>query len=227
MQHSEKTPEAIDLSHHLSYVARNRAESPLKGLIKYMNRPGMISMAGGTFTRHDIPCTLMLTWIIGTPNPNYFPFSTLSAEILVPNSFPLNPTSGSSSFSWLWKLFGGKEKTRSFTINKFPAKEGDLNLATSLQYGAFSNCAIDCDPCLAPLIITGIATGVTQLVDIQKELVQKIYQPAYSNWTTLVHTGNTDGWTKVVLTFMNPNDTFIVTDWTYPSALSVRPLPLQ
>jgi aromatic amino acid aminotransferase I / 2-aminoadipate transaminase len=50
MQHSEKTPEAIDLSHHLSYVAQNRHISPLKDLYKYMVKPGIISLAGGMCT---------------------------------------------------------------------------------------------------------------------------------------------------------------------------------
>lgn len=33
-------PDAIDLSHHLSELAKCRLESPLKGLYKYFSRPG-------------------------------------------------------------------------------------------------------------------------------------------------------------------------------------------
>jgi hypothetical protein len=39
--------EAIDLSHHLSKVSRERRVSPLKGLQKYFGKPGIISLAGG------------------------------------------------------------------------------------------------------------------------------------------------------------------------------------
>ena len=47
---SEKPlPDAIDLSHHLSKVAVARQVSPLKGLQKYMDKPGLISLAGGAY----------------------------------------------------------------------------------------------------------------------------------------------------------------------------------
>jgi hypothetical protein len=44
---SEKLPESIDLSHHLSNFSKARPLSPLKGLQKYWGRPGLISLAGG------------------------------------------------------------------------------------------------------------------------------------------------------------------------------------
>ncbi len=47
MSYSEKPSKAIDLSHHLSDVSRARGVSPLKGLARYLERPGMISLAGG------------------------------------------------------------------------------------------------------------------------------------------------------------------------------------
>lgn len=40
-------PHSIDLSHHLSDLAKARAVSPLKGLWKYYGRPGMLALAGG------------------------------------------------------------------------------------------------------------------------------------------------------------------------------------
>ncbi len=39
--------DAIDLSHHLSTLARNRVQSPLKGLQRYYGKPGILSLAGG------------------------------------------------------------------------------------------------------------------------------------------------------------------------------------
>ena len=38
--------EAIDLSHHLSTLSKERTVSPLKGLQRYI-KPGQISLAGG------------------------------------------------------------------------------------------------------------------------------------------------------------------------------------
>ena len=57
--------------------------------------------------------------------------------------------------------------------------------------------------------------------EILHEFVGKVFQPAYGNWTTLLHTGNTDGWGKTVQTILNPGDGLIVSEWTYPSALAV------
>ena len=47
----EKLVDAIDLSHHLSDLARRRRVSPLKGLQKYMSiiTPDTIQFAGGAF----------------------------------------------------------------------------------------------------------------------------------------------------------------------------------
>ncbi|KAK7049551.1 hypothetical protein VNI00_005582 [Paramarasmius palmivorus] len=186
---SEKHGDAIDLSHHLSAIARARATSPLKGLQRYLGRPGLISLAGGL------------------PNEGYFPLSSVSGEVLVPDSFPLETSEESSSLSWFWKLFSksNKEKTVPFTVNRFSDDPEDLTLATSLQYG--------------------MAKGLPQLNNIIKEFTEKVYKPAYNNWTTLVHTGNTDGIAKVAWTFINPGDGVLVSEWTYPSAIaSMTPL---
>jgi aromatic amino acid aminotransferase I / 2-aminoadipate transaminase len=43
----EKLPKSIDLSHHLSDLAKARGVSPLKGLFRYLGRPGMVALAGG------------------------------------------------------------------------------------------------------------------------------------------------------------------------------------
>ncbi|KAF9055066.1 PLP-dependent transferase [Hymenopellis radicata] len=192
--YSEKQADAIDLSHHLSDVSKARLVSPLKGLQKYM-RPGLISMAGGT------------------PAPDYFPFASLSGELLVANSFPLS-TSPSSSLSWFWKLFGSgnKDKTETVTVQKWPAQPGDLNLAQLLQYSP--------------------ATGDSHLANIVKEFAGKVYQPAYNNYTTLVSAGNTDGWGRASLTLLNPGEGFLACEWTYTSALAsikpwgVKPVPI-
>ncbi|KZP00312.1 PLP-dependent transferase [Calocera viscosa TUFC12733] len=110
----------IDFSHHLSDLSNARKVSPLKGLMKYMAQPGMISMAGGL------------------PHESYFPFEEISAQTALADSFSLTPEE-KSSFGWLWTLFGGgaTKKTKEITIPK-RAAGGDLQavqLATALQYG--------------------------------------------------------------------------------------------
>ncbi|KAJ7129722.1 PLP-dependent transferase [Mycena epipterygia] len=188
-------PEAIDLSHHLSDLSRARHTSPLKGLQKYWGKPGLISLAGGL------------------PSPAYFPFSDISANVLVSNSFPVD-TQESSSFSWLWKLLGaGKEKTTSVTVPKYPVRPEDINLATALQYG--------------------MSSGLPQLQKIVKEFTEKVYNPGYENCTTLLHAGNTDAWSKVVTTLCNPGEGVLVSKWTYPSAMAsmqpynIKPVPVD
>ncbi|KAJ7781266.1 pyridoxal phosphate-dependent transferase [Mycena metata] len=177
-------PEAIDLSHHLSDLAKARHLSPLKGLQKYWGRPGIISLAGGL------------------PSPAYFPFSDISANILVSNSFPVERKQEESSFSWLWKLLGAdKEKTTPVTVPKYPVRPEDINLAT--------------------------------LQKIIKEFSDKVYSPAYENYTCLLHAGNTDAWSKVVITLCNPGEGVLVSKWTYPSAMAamqpfnIKPVPVE
>ncbi|KAJ7744473.1 pyridoxal phosphate-dependent transferase [Mycena maculata] len=189
-------PEAIDLSHHLSHAARARHISPLKGLAKYLGTPGLLSLAGGL------------------PSPAYFPYSDISANVLIPNSFPVSPTQESSSFAWLWKLFGAdKEKTVSLTIPKYPVRPEDLNLAAALQYG--------------------MAGGIPQLQKIVKEFSDKVFQPAYENYVTMLHAGNTDAWNKSVITLCNPGEGVLVSKWTYPSAMAamqpygIKPIPVD
>ncbi|KAJ7095348.1 pyridoxal phosphate-dependent transferase [Mycena belliarum] len=184
-------PEAIDLSHHLSDLAKARQTSPLKGLQKYLGKPGLLMLAGGL------------------PSPAYFPFSDISANVLVSNSFPVESTNqGSSSFSWLWKLLGAdKEKTTPVTVPKYPIRPEDVNLAT---------------------VRISLASGLPQLQKIIKEFTDKVYKPGYGNYTTLLHAGNTDAWSKVVITLCNPGDGVLVSKWTYPSAMaSMQPFNIK
>lgn len=182
----EKRTKSVDLSHHLSELSKARPVSPLKGLMKYFSQPGILSLAGGL------------------PSPAYFPVSDISANVLVPESFALSPTEPSTSLSWLWKLFGShnanKEKTQAITIPKYPAVDGDINLATSLQYGQ--------------------ASAQSQLQDFLKRFISEVYRPAFADWTVLIDTGNTDGWSRAVLTLCNPGEGVLCEEWTYPSAMA-------
>lgn len=136
------------------------------------------------------------------PSETYFPFETVSADVLVPDSFTLKETGQESGISWFWKLFArsNKPKTAPVSIPKFPEAPGDVNLAVALQYGT--------------------ATGIPQLQKFIKDFVDKVYQPAYSDYSILVQTGNTDGWSRVMQTIMNPGEGFLTEEWTYPSAVS-------
>ena len=111
----------------------------------------------------------------GMPHPSYFPFSAVHVDALVANSFaPITlEERQSGTFSWLWNIFGSKEKTTPFTVKKYPEHPGDINLAASLQYDT--------------------AQGSIQLREITKAFTERVYQPAYQDWEILMHTGNSDG----------------------------------
>ncbi|KAH9046759.1 pyridoxal phosphate-dependent transferase [Lactarius hengduanensis] len=196
---SEKRPKAVDLSHHVSDFARRYALSPLKGLQKYYGKD-TIGLAGGL------------------PSPDYFPFTSLSANILPVDAFPLtvpraaSPASASSSaFGWLWSIFGGGAGRRDDTTTRIEVPreprpdDGGVNLAAALQYGR--------------------ATGLPRLHKFIQDFTERVYAPGYDNWTTLVHTGNTDAWGRISKLLLNPGDTLLVEEWTYPSAIaSARPI---
>ncbi|KAH7887779.1 pyridoxal phosphate-dependent transferase [Phlebopus sp. FC_14] len=187
-----------DLSHHLSDLSKARETSPLKGLQKFFSQPGILSLAGGL------------------PSPAYFPLSDISVNALIPESFALIPAEHSpSSLSWFWKLFGAnktKERTSNIIIPKYPTSPTDINLASSLQYGA--------------------AVAQTQLQDFLSHFVAEVYQPAIRDYTVLIDTGNTDGWNRAVLTLCNPGEGVLCEEWTYPSAMAamtpsnIQPVPV-
>jgi aromatic amino acid aminotransferase I len=84
-------------------------------------------------------------------------------------------SSPSSALGWLWRLFGaGKDDTMRIHIPRDPRPgDGGLNLTTALKYGP--------------------ATGHALLRAFIQEFTERIHAPVYDDWTTLVHTGNTDG----------------------------------
>jgi aromatic amino acid aminotransferase I len=174
---SEKrtSTKALDHSHHISDYARRYALSPLKALQKYFDKD-LISFSGGTcvFPRRS----LVSHPLAGFPSPDCYPFTSVSADVLLADAFPLDAprsASASSAFGWLWRLFGaGKDDTTRVHIPREPRPgDGGLNLTTALQYSP--------------------ATGHALLQKFIREFTERIYAPAYDDWSTLVHTGNTDG----------------------------------
>ncbi|KAF8314571.1 pyridoxal phosphate-dependent transferase [Cantharellus anzutake] len=184
----------IDLSHHLSQLSKRRPASTLKSLFKWLDDPEMISFAGGM------------------PPPEYFPFDSISADALVPESLggpsPASHTQDTfGPMSWLWGwLFASTKhmpRTRPFTIPKFspdPKSPTAIQLSTSLQYGT--------------------AQGHPALVEFITHFTRKVYQPLNTDSAVLLHVGNTDGWVKVVQTFCEFGDYLLTEDWAYTSALS-------
>ena len=51
-ERKDELPKAVDLSHHLSELAKNRRPSPIKSFYKYWRKPGVIGLAGGMEYRH-------------------------------------------------------------------------------------------------------------------------------------------------------------------------------
>ncbi|KAK9900469.1 PLP-dependent transferase [Cystobasidium minutum MCA 4210] len=194
---------AIDLSHHLSELAKARRFSPLKSFGKYMGVPGMISLAGGL------------------PDPSYFPLESLSATLLSTETFSTSSQpeerkkhkAARSPAGWIASLFS-KPQTKQVTVPKFakePTKE-TLQLSGALQYGG--------------------ADGLVFLQNFLREWTTILSPPAYEDWEVLVDDGATDGWHKVLELLCNPGDPILVEAWTYPSALEsgwpmgVRPVPV-
>jgi aromatic amino acid aminotransferase I len=83
--------------------------------------------------------------------------------------------STSSQFGWLWRLFGaGKDDATHVKVPHKPRPgDGGLNLTTALQYGP--------------------AIGLEHTRTFIHEFTERIYSPAYDDWTNIVDTGNTDG----------------------------------
>jgi hypothetical protein len=99
------------------------------------------------------------------------------------------------------------------SIPKYPETPDDVNLAVALQYG--------------------LAKGIPQLQKIIQEFSTKVYRPAYANFATIIHAGNTDAWNKSVMTLCNPGEGILTSEWTYPSAIAsmkpfgISPVPVK
>ncbi|KAF7352816.1 Aminotran-1-2 domain-containing protein [Mycena venus] len=188
-----------------------------------------VNQSCGRFGPPPIICPHLIGPHEGLPSPEYFPFSDVSANVLAANSFPTQREQGSSSFSWFWRLLGAdKERTTSVTVPKYPVRPEDINLATVRLFLAISTY-----PNMFENRLCSMSSGIPQLQKIVKEFSDKVYKPAYSNYTTLLHAGNTDAWNKVVTTLCNPGEGVLVSKWTYPSAMAsmqpynIRPVPVD
>ncbi|WBW72671.1 aromatic aminotransferase [Schizosaccharomyces osmophilus] len=100
-----------DLSHHLSVESASRKPSPLKAIAGAVSKKGInvISLAGGL------------------PNPQYFPFREMGAEI---------PSIG----SWV-RGAENEGKLSNVSVSMDSENQDDLPLSVALQYGKGAGCA--------------------------------------------------------------------------------------
>ncbi|KAG8864615.1 hypothetical protein FRB96_005119 [Tulasnella sp. 330] len=186
-----------DLTHHLSDLALKRTPSSLKVLFKYLADPELLSLAGGT------------------PHPDYFPYDSLSAKVLPHDAYgTVTPGMSSSStqlksnpqpLGWIWRLLGygggSAPRTEDIHVPKYDSTGREANqLSVSLQYG--------------------MATGMSLLQKFILEFARRVHKPYLPTTMTLLNTGNTDAWNRVVQTLINPGDTILVEEWSYPAALT-------
>jgi aromatic amino acid aminotransferase I len=82
-----------------------------------------------------------------------------------------------SSFviSWLRKVFGkeARDEQKLLLMPRYPKAPKELTMTAILQY--------------AP------AAGLPSLNTMLHEFTSRLYQPAYENFATLLHSGSTDG----------------------------------
>ncbi|EPS34475.1 hypothetical protein PDE_09439 [Penicillium oxalicum 114-2] len=96
----------VDLSHHYSYAAKNRAPSSIKSFYRFFTIPGIANFAGGL------------------PHPSYFPYDTLEATVARPQR--LEPSSKNDSKAD--RLVIPKEVSTTDPSQR-------IDLSTALQYG--------------------------------------------------------------------------------------------
>ncbi|KAJ6576367.1 pyridoxal phosphate-dependent transferase [Mycena sp. CBHHK59/15] len=114
---------AVDLSHHLSRVARTLESRP-----QYTAMPGVINVDGGI------------------PDTEYFPFESITVEYLEPTAFPIAPTDffphRPGVLGWIANVLTGKtSKTTEAPTGRFviPRRlrsddEGKFELSNALSY---------------------------------------------------------------------------------------------
>lgn len=161
-----------NLSHLLSEESKSRRDSPLKTAIKYRNMPGMRSLGGGL------------------PIPELFPFDNLHIEA------PAAPFSDGVKLN----NFKGT-KTEDLHIDRAPGgnSEGDVELATSLQYGS--------------------SLGEPLLREFIKEHTRRVHKIGFEDWDVFIGVGNTFTWDAMLRTFTNRGDSILVEEFAFTSAL--------
>jgi aromatic amino acid aminotransferase I / 2-aminoadipate transaminase len=141
--------------------------------------------------------------MVGMPSPAYFPLEKLSAA--VPDSAAFT-SPNAHSYSPL-RIYPNPSSTSTITVPKYPA-DIPINLSTLLQYG--------------------LVTGLPALNEFLLKFVEKVYIPAYKDYDILLSCGNTDALYKIFNMLLDPEDSVLVEEFTYPSALeALHPLQVN
>lgn len=139
----------------------------------------------------------------GIPHPQYFPFCTLESALLSPDAFTSIEENGTSTLDLSIKA-GSNDAERAhdkLVVQKWPEHPGEeINLARALQYD--------------------MAKGLPNLQAFIYDYTARFFRPAYADFSVLVHTGNTDGWSRILMTLLNPGDGLLMEEWTYTAAIS-------
>ena len=110
---------------------------------------------------------------VGFPHPNYFPFESISARVYAADSFPLVASYVDAAQSHKFNE-GSLDPAECAQDASVPKVGGPINLATSLQYT--------------------LAMGILPLREFTHEFTKRVFQPAYANYATYCHAGNTDAY---------------------------------
>lgn len=84
-------------------------------------------------------------------------------------------------------------------VHKHKVEEFDIPLARSLQYG--------------------LSQGNPELVDFIKEHTKTVHNIPYEEWDAILTVGNTQSWEASLRTFCNPNDSILIEEHTFSSAV--------
>jgi DNA-binding transcriptional MocR family regulator len=165
---SAPLPEPVDLTHHLSRTTKNRVQSNVKAFYKYFMIPGIGQLAGGL------------------PNPGYFPYDTLEAQVALPDRWDAKPPKPVDPPT---KPSGVHTSTRELVPKDSPMPNPlqKIDLSTALQYGQ--------------------AQGYPALYYFIRQFTRNHLHPSvpYKGGPEVILTcGSTDGFAKTIECFNNP-----------------------
>ncbi|KAK7045264.1 Aminotran-1-2 domain-containing protein [Favolaschia claudopus] len=138
------------------------------------------------------------------PDAEYCPITAIDIHHLDPDAFALQPTDA----------FPAAAQDREFCISREFNEEGDgkFALKTALSYGAI--------------------TGIPPLGTWITEWVEKIHNPLYNDWKTLINCGSAGSWTTCLSIFLDPGEMFLTDMYAYnivltqARALDHEPVPI-
>lgn len=127
----------------------------------------------------------------GLPMADYFPWNKITAHSpAAPFKNGIGAAPQTAEEGLVYEIT--KEK-------KLLERSGDVELARALQYG--------------------YTEGQKELNNYLKEHTELIHKLPYEDWDLILSVGNTEAWDSILRTFCNKDDTILVEEYTFPSAL--------